>query len=180
MPVNVNTADLRELRTIHGVGHAIAQAIIRKCEEVGGKLMQEDIMSTTKIPATSWKAWIENRDMIFEPPLPPPQSPIQSTPASPNLPTLPKPNPLPKPPSSPAKSTSAKSHRSTSSRGSSLSQWSRLSERSQERIMDEISKHFEEQMQKLIKENNKLKEENKGLEEERKNKEKAKQKEKEE
>ena len=110
MPVNVNTADLRELRTIHGVGHAIAQAIIWKHEEVGGKLTQEDIMSITKIPATSWKAWIENGDMIFEPPLPPPQSPIQS----PNLPTPPKPNPSPKPPSSPAKSTSAKSHRSTS------------------------------------------------------------------
>ena len=107
MPVNVNTADLRELRTIHGVGHAIAQAIIWKCEKVGGKLMQEDIMSITKIPATSWKAWIENGDMIFEPPLLPPQSPIWSTPTSPN--------PLPKPPSSPAKSTSTKSHRSTSS-----------------------------------------------------------------
>ena len=46
--------------------------------------------------------------------------------------------------------------------------------------MDEISKHFEEQMQKLIIENNKLKEENRGLEEECKDKEKAKQKAKEE
>ena len=46
--------------------------------------------------------------------------------------------------------------------------------------MDEISKCFEEQMQKLIMENNKLKKQNKGLEEECKDKEKAKQKEKEE
>ena len=76
MPFNVNTADLRELRTIHGVGHAIAHAIIQKCEEVGGIPTQEDIMSITKIPATSWKTWIENGDMIFEPPLPPPQLPI--------------------------------------------------------------------------------------------------------
>ena len=39
--------------------------------------------------------------------------------------------------------------------------------------MDEISKRFEEWMQKLIMENNKLNEENKGLEEECKDKEKA-------
>ena len=43
-----------------------------------------------------------------------------------------------------------------------------------------LVKHFEEEMQKLIMENNKLKEANKGLEEECKDKEKAKQKEKEE
>ena len=108
-----------------------------------GMLTQEDIMSIMKIPATSWKTWIENGDMFFEPPLLPPQSPICSTPTSPKPPTPPMPHPSPKPPSSPAKSTSAKSYQSTSSWGLSLSWWLRLSKRSQERIMDEISKHFE-------------------------------------
>ena len=75
IPVNVNSADLRELSTIYGVGHAITHAIIWKHEEVRGILMQEDVMSMTKIPATSWKTLVENGDKIFVPPLLP-QPPI--------------------------------------------------------------------------------------------------------
>ena len=68
MPVYVNHTDTTGLRKLKGVGKVVAREIIKKCQQVGGRLKPDDIKGIVRIPAATWQQWFDRGKIIFDSP----------------------------------------------------------------------------------------------------------------
>ena len=59
MPVYINHTDTTWLHKLKGVGKAVAKEIIKKHQQVGGRLKSDDIKGIVRIPATTWQQWFD-------------------------------------------------------------------------------------------------------------------------
>ena len=79
MPVYVNHTHITGLRKLMGVGKAVAREIIKKHQQVGGKLKPDDIKAIVRILAATWQQWFDRGEIIFDsPPQPRPSHQSQS------------------------------------------------------------------------------------------------------
>ena len=65
MPVYVNHADTTGLCKLKGVGKAVAREIIKKHQQVSGRLKSDDIKGIVRILAATWQQWFDSGEIIF-------------------------------------------------------------------------------------------------------------------
>ena len=58
-PVNINLADIQELKTLPGISNGQAQAIISTRKRLGGSMTIDDFKSMTKIGYNVWQPLLE-------------------------------------------------------------------------------------------------------------------------
>jgi len=68
-PININKANLTQLKTIKGIGEAKAQAIITAREQKG-PLNSMNVFEITDISSTAWLILLENNHITFGAELP--------------------------------------------------------------------------------------------------------------
>ena len=68
MPVYVNHTDDTGLHQLKGVGKAVAREIIKKCQQVSGRLKPDDIKGIVRILAETWQQWFDRGEIIFDSP----------------------------------------------------------------------------------------------------------------
>ena len=65
MPVYVNHTDATGLRKLKGVGKAVAREIIKKCQQVSGRLKLDDIKGIVRIPAATSTCLYEGLTILW-------------------------------------------------------------------------------------------------------------------
>ena len=68
MPVYVNHTDATGLCKHKGVGKAVAREIIKKQQQVSGRLKLDDTKGTVRILAATWQQWFDKGEIIFDSP----------------------------------------------------------------------------------------------------------------
>ena len=64
-PVNINRADETELKTLPQIGKFHAQAIIHACTKQGGRLMEDDFKSISKLGTEVWQPLLDGKAITF-------------------------------------------------------------------------------------------------------------------
>ena len=67
LPVNINLANIKELKTLHGISNGQARAIISTHKHLGGSMTVDDFKSITKIGYNVWQLLLEKDAITFGP-----------------------------------------------------------------------------------------------------------------
>ena len=66
-PININRADIQELKTLPGIPNGRARAIISTRKRLGGCMTVDDFKSITKIGCSVWQPLLEKGAITFDP-----------------------------------------------------------------------------------------------------------------
>ena len=67
LPININLANIKELKTLPGISNVWARAIISTHKCLGGSMTVEDFKSITKIGYNVWQPLLEKGAITFGP-----------------------------------------------------------------------------------------------------------------